>query len=587
MRLALAALIPAEILLTMTIVSSISAQEKSPAQQLNELYAAEWEFTLREAPTFASHLGDLRYNDRWTDISMAAIARRTDHQRQVLERLKAIDSQVLAPADRLNYVLYRKQLEGDLEEYPFHWWLVPLNQREGIQDENSLADSLRFRTVKDYEDWIARLRAFPAYMDQTIELMRQGIKEKIVQPKVVMRRVPQQIKRQIVERPEESLYFKPLKKFPDEIPAAEQARLKAAAAAAIQDGVVPAYRRFAVFFGAEYLPTCFDQVGAWQLPQGEKFYALRCRLFTTTPLTPDEIHAIGLAEVARIRAEMEAIQKKVGFDGTFQQFLEHLRTDKRHYYDTPEELMAGYLALCKRIDPQLTKLFRKLPRIPYGLEPIPQHMAPDTTTAYYRQPAADGSRAGTYFVNLYRPETRPKYEMEALSLHEAVPGHHLQIALATELENVPQFRKFTGFTAYVEGWGLYAERLGEDLGCYEDPYSKFGQLTYEMWRAVRLVVDTGMHHKRWTREQAIALFKENTAKTELDIVNEVDRYIAWPGQALAYKIGELKIRELRAKSEQRLGEKFDVREFHDVVLRNGAVPLDVLEQLVDEWLQVK
>jgi len=576
------------LLLTMTAAAQDKpAPEKSAAQQLNDLYAAEWETTLREAPTFASHLGDLRYNDRWTDVSLEAMARRHAHQKEVLAKLGAIDAGQLAASDRLNYLLYKHQTVTDVEEFPFRWWLVPLNQREGIQDENSLADSLRFDKVQDYEDWIARLRAFPAYMDQTIGLMRRGIEEKIVQPKIVMRRVPDQIQRQIVEQPEESLYYKPLKKFPDAIAAADQERLKEAAAAAIKDGVIPAYRKFHAFFTEEYLPACFDQVGAWQLPRGEEFYALRCRVFTTTNLSPDEIHAIGLKEVARIRAEMEAIQKKVGFRGTFQQFLESLRTDKRHYYETPEELMEGYMALCKRIDPQLTKLFRKLPRIPYGLEPIPQHMAPDTTAAYYRQPAADGSRAGTYFVNLYRPEMRPKYEMEALSLHESVPGHHLQIALATELENVPQFRKFTGFTAYVEGWALYAERLGEDLGCYEDPYSKFGQLTYEMWRAVRLVVDTGMHHKHWTREQAIAVFQENTAKTDLDIVNEVDRYIAWPGQALAYKIGELKIRELRAKSEKQLGDKFDIREFHDVVLRNGAVPLDVLEQLVDEWLKEK
>jgi uncharacterized protein (DUF885 family) len=561
-----------------------AAEKSALVQQLNELYAAEWETTLREAPTFASHLGDLRYNDRWTDVSLEAIGRRHAHQRDVLARLQAIDASQLPAADRLNYLLYRHQLETDILEYPFRGWLVPLTQREGIQDENSLADSLRFQTVKDYEDWIARLKAFPTYMDQTMGLMQRGIEERIVQPRIVMRRIPDQIKRQIVDDPTESLYYKPLKQFPDEISAADRERLQSAASAAIREGVVPAYRKFHQFFTEEYLPACFDEVGAWQLPRGDEFYAAKCRVFTTTNLTPDEIHAIGLAEVARIRAEMEAIQKKVGFEGTFQQFLENLRTDKRHYYETPEELLEGYLALCKRIDPELTKLFRKLPRIPYGLEPIPQHMAPDTTAAYYRPPAADGSRAGTYFVNLYRPEMRPKYEMEALSLHEAVPGHHLQLALATELEGVPEFRKFTGFTAYVEGWALYAERLGDDLGCYEDPYSKFGQLTYEMWRAVRLVVDTGMHHKRWTREQAIQFFKENTAKTELDITNEVDRYIAWPGQALAYKVGELKIRELRAKAEKQLGEKFDIREFHDVVLRSGAVPLDVLEQLVDEWL---
>jgi prolyl oligopeptidase len=577
----------ASTLAILVLMSSAPAQDKPLAQELNNLYAAEWQYTLREAPTFASHLGDLRYNDRWTDVSLAAIERRHEHQKDVLGKLQAIDAAQLTGADRLNYLLFKHQTETDLAEYPYRWWLVPLSQREGIQDENSLADSLRFQTVKDYEDWIARLKAFPAYLDQTMALMRQGMKERIVQPKVVMRRIPEQIKRQIVDDPAESLYYKPLKKFPDEIAAADRERLEKEAQQAIEGGVVPAYKRFLTFFEGHYLPACFDQIGAWQLPRGEEFYALRCRVFTTTSLTPDEIHAIGLAEVARIREEMEAIQKQVGYEGTFQQFLHSLRTDKRHYYETPEELMAGYLALCKRIDPQLTKLFRKLPRIPYGLEPIPQHIAPDTTTAYYRPPAADGSRAGTFFVNLYRPEMRPKYEMEALSLHEAVPGHHLQIALATELEGVPQFRKFTGFTVYVEGWALYAERLGEDLGCYEDPYSKFGQLTYEMWRAVRLVVDTGMHHKRWTREQAIALFKENTAKTDLDIVNEVDRYIAWPGQALAYKIGELKIRELRSQAEKQLGEKFDIREFHDVVLRNGAVPLDVLERLVEEWLKEK
>lgn len=568
----------------LAMAQALRGDDATVTRQFRELLDAEWEFTLREAPTFASHLGDKRYNDRWPDVSLAAIARRHEHQKQVLATLDKIDSEKLSATDRVNYLLFRKEIANGVERFPFHWHLAPLNQREGIQDESQLADALSFTKVKDYEDWIARLRSLPDYVQQTMELMRAGAKERIVQPKVVMRRLPEQIRKQLVEDPAESLYYKPLKKFPKEIPAAEQERLKRDATAAIRGQVVPAYRVFAKFFDEEYFPACLDEVGVWQLARGQEFYALQARQYTTTSLTPDEIHAIGLSEVARIRHEMEAIVRQVEFKGTFREFLVHLRTDKKFYYDSPDELLAGYLALCKRVDPQLTKLFRTLPRIPYGLEPIPQQIAPDTTTAYYRQPSADGLRPGTYFVNLYRPETRPKYEMEALSLHEAVPGHHLQLALQAELGELPPFRRYGGFTAFIEGWGLYAESLGEQLGCYEDPYSKFGQLTYEMWRAVRLVVDTGMHSKRWTREQAIEFFKENTAKTELDIVNEVDRYISWPGQALAYKIGELKIKELRERAKGKLGERFDIREFHDVVLRQGAVPLDVLEGIVDQWL---
>ena len=558
--------------------------ETPEEQRLEALFDREWETLLKQAPTFASFLGDDRYNNRWPDLSLAAIEARHLHQQSVLKELDGFNSSQLGPAALLNWKLFRRQLERELEEYPHRMFLVPLNQREGIQDESSLADSLEFNTVKDYDDWLARLDSFPTYMDQTIALMRLGVKERRVQPRVTMQRVPGQIRKQIVDDPTTSLYFQPFAKIAESIPTAEKNRLIAAAKDTISRKIVPAYTAFLNFFETEYLPGCFDGVGAWQYPEGQAFYALRARHYTTTNLTPAEIHSIGLKEVARIRQEMETVMKSTGFTGSLEQFFEFLRTDKRFYFDKADDLFREYLAVCKRIDPELPKLFRTLPRTPYGVEAIPAHMAPDTTTAYYRQPAADGSRAGTYFVNLYRPEVRPKYEMEALSLHEAVPGHHLQIALANELVGVPNFRKHSEFTVYVEGWALYSERLGSDLGLYRDPYSKFGQLTYEMWRAVRLVVDTGLHSQKWTRQQAIDYFKQNAAKAEHDIVNEIDRYISWPGQALAYKIGELKIRELRTIAEQTLGDRFDIRAFHDTILGQGALPLDLLEETVTQWI---
>lgn len=558
-----------------------------PAARLHALFAAEWERTLEEQPTWASTLGDRRYNTRWEDLSLEAIERSHQADRRVLQALDEIPLERLSPADRIHYRLFRRKYELRVAEYPFQWYLVPLNQRGGIQDAGDLADSLTFDRVQDYEDWLARMRAFPQHLEQTIALMRLGAERRIIHPQVVMRRVPAQIDRQITDDPRTHLFYKPFRTFPPTIPEAEQHRLAAAAEQLVREVIVPAYRRFRDFFVTEYLPACHPQVGVWQIPRGAELYALRCREFTTTELTPEEIHQIGLAEVARIRTEMEAIVAEVGWQGTFAEFLEHLRTDPQFYFDNPNDLLAAYRDVCKRVDPQLVKLFRRLPRMPYGVEPIPLHIAPDTTTAYYRPPAADGSRAGTYFVNLFRPEVRPKYEIEALSLHESVPGHHLQIALAQELEDLPAFRRYEGYTAYVEGWALYAESLGSELGVYQDPYSRFGRLTYEMWRAVRLVVDTGIHHDRWDRQRAIDYFAEHTAKTLHDIENEVDRYIAWPGQALAYKIGELKIQALRRKAQARLGERFDLREFHDVILRHGAVTLDVLESLVDDWLATK
>ncbi|HEX8286284.1 MAG TPA: DUF885 domain-containing protein [Pyrinomonadaceae bacterium] len=555
------------------------------AAALNRLFEDEWEWVMREAPTFASSLGDRRYNDRWTDLSLQAIERRQQHRLQTLARLERIDRARLAPADRLNYDLFRKDLRDDIEEFKFRFYLMPVSQGGGIQSADQLADRLRFQTVKDYEDWLARLRAYPAYVDQTLALMREGVRAKMLWPKVTLQRVPGQLDRQLALSPEESNFYKPFKNFPADIPEPDRARLRQQARAAVADGVIPALRGFREYFVKDYLPASFDQVGAWQWPNGAEAYAFLARRFTTTEMTPQQIHEKGLSEVARIRAEMQKVMAQVGFKGSLKDFFKKLRTDDEFYYKRPEDLLNAYRAVAKRIDPNLVKVFKTLPRTPYGVIPIPDTLAPDTTTAYYNQPAADGSRPGFYFVNLYKPETRPKWEMMALSLHESVPGHHLQIARAMELGEIPKFRRYGGYTAFVEGWGLYAESLGEDMGLYDDPYSKFGQLTYEMWRAVRLVVDTGMHFYKWDRQRAIDYFMDNAAKTELDVTNEIDRYITDPGQALAYKIGELKFKELRARSKAALGGAFDIREFHDLVLGSGAVPLDVLEGNVNEWIK--
>jgi prolyl oligopeptidase len=547
-----------------------------------------WEWQLRENPVFASRLGDRRYNDKWTDFGIDAIERRQQERRELLARLLAIDSSRLDETNRLNYDLFRRDLQNDIDGDRFRTYLMPVSHRGGVQTLEETAEGLRLQSVRDYEDWLARMDAVDGVIRETIGLQERGRREGYMPPRILMERVPAQIDTQLVENAEESPFFAAFSDMPDAIPAAEQERLRAEAARIIDETIVPAYRELSRYFADTYLPASRDSIGASELPNGEEYYEYRARVYTTTPMTPDEIHELGLSEVKRIRSEMQQIidelVDKQEFTGDFADFLEFLRTDPRFYYDTPEELFEAYLATAKRIDPELVRLFGKLPRMPYGLRPIPDNIAPDTTTAYYSSPAADGSRAGYYYVNLYRPEVRPKYEIEVLTVHEAVPGHHLQIALAQELENVPEFRRYSGFTAFIEGWGLYSESLGEELGLYEDPYSKFGALTYEMWRAVRLVVDTGMHYQGWTRQQAIDFFKDNAAKTELDIVNEIDRYIGNPGQALAYKIGQLKILELKEEAEQALGDDFDIREFHDQILGGGALPLEVLDVRMKTWL---
>ena len=543
-----------------------------------------WEWQLRENPVMASSLGDRRYNGSWADSSLGAIESRQEMQREFMQRLLAIDSSQLDDADQLNYELFRRDLMTDIEGFRFRDYLMPVNQRGGVQTLDEVAERIPLATIADYDDWLKRMASVANLIDQTMALQEEGRKRGYMPPKILMQRVPAQVAAQLVENAEDSPYYKVFRNLPDSIAAAEQERLRTSARAIIDDSIVPAYRKFSRYFNDSYLPASRDSIDASSLPDGKAFYEYRTRVYTTTNMTPDEIHRLGLSEVQRIRGEMQLIIDELEFAGSFEDFLQFLRTDPQFYYETPEQLFDAYLAICKRIDPELVKLFGTLPRTPYGLRPIPDNIAPDTTTAYYSQPAADGSRAGYYYVNLYKPEVRPKYEMEVLSVHEAVPGHHLQIALQMELGDMPDFRRYSGFTAFTEGWGLYSESLGYDLGLYQDPYSRFGALTYEMWRAVRLVVDTGMHYKGWTRQQAIDFFKANAAKTELDIINEIDRYIGWPGQALAYKIGQLKMLELRREAEQTLGDSFDIRAFHDALLGGGALPLEVLETRMHRWL---
>ena len=543
---------------------------------------SEWQRSIDENPLYASYMGDKSSNQDWPDLSEETLRIRQKKTRDVLREIKKIDSQKLSEENKLNHRLFLYNYERSVRGQQFDSHLLVFGQRGGIQLEHETAESLGFITRQDYLDWIARLEKLPNYIEQHITLARLGVERNVTAPRILMERVARQIQLQLVNEPTDSPFFNVFEEMPETID--DRSEIRDKAIQVISESVIPAYQKFSDFFVNEYLPASRTSIGVADLPNGYAWYENLARYHTSTELTPEEIHQIGLSEVQRIRSEMDKIIERVGWEGTFDEFLNFLRTDPQFYYETSEELLQAYLATSKELDPKIVPLFKVLPRMPYGIRPIPEESAPDTTTAYYMRPSADGSRAGYYYVNLYKPEVRPKYEIEVLSVHEAFPGHHLQIALAMEIENIPNFRKYSGYTAYVEGWGLYSESLGYDMGLYQDPYSEFGALTYDMWRAIRLVVDTGMHYKGWSREQAIDFFKENAAKTEQDIVNEVDRYLIMPGQALAYKIGQLKIMELKQKSKESLGEKFDIKEFHHVILGEGALPLDVLEEKVNDYI---
>ncbi len=563
----------------------LAASGDAAAERLHALFEQEWERDLADDPLLATYRGDPRYNDRWPDLAPEARSARRMADARVLLDLAAIPRIELAPADQLNHELFRHEYQGRVAVAPFQPEVWSISARGGPQTLNEVAEQMSFENTVDFEVWLRRLAALPRYLEQYTALLRDAAATGRTQPRVVMERVLPQLEMQLVERPEDSAFFERFREFPESVPQQDRQRLSAQARAIIAEAVIPAYRRFHAMFRDEYLPACRTTIGISDTPDGAAYYANRVRHHTTTDLGPAEVHALGLAEVARNREEMLAVMREVGFTGTLGEFFTYLRSDPRFYYQTPEELFRAYVYTAKMIEPELPRLFGRLYRTPFGVRPIPATSAPNTTTAYYNGPSQDGTRPGWYYVNLYRPEVRPKYEIEVLTVHEAAPGHHLQIALAQEMTDLPKFRRFADFTAYIEGWALYSERLGYDLGLYRDPYSRFGQLTYDQWRAIRLVVDTGIHRLGWTRQQAIDYFLANAAKTEADVINEIDRYISWPGQALAYKIGQLRILELRERARAALGSRFDLRAFHDAVLGSGAVPLDVLEAGIDAWIE--
>jgi uncharacterized protein (DUF885 family) len=552
---------------------------------LQALFDREWEWRLQENPLLATSIGDHRFDDKLPDVAPAASARRDQQTAGFLGELGKIDRNGLAPDDRINYDMFRTQLQERRDSYRFHEPLMPLNADSGFHTDFALmSKQMAFATPVDFDRYLARLRAFPKYMDDMIGLMREGLRTGMTMPKESLAGIETSITPLVTEDPAKSALFEPFASIPASFEAATRDRLASQGRAAITDHVTPSYRKFLDFMTKEYVPHARGTLAATALPDGQAYYAFLVKEFTTTDVTADQVHQIGLDQVKQIRAEMDQAIVKTGFKGTFPQFLQFLRTDPRFYPKTPEELLKAASYIAKRMDGKLPSLFTHLPRQTYTVAPVPDYLAPKYTAGRYNPNPPDGTEPGYYWVNTYALNTRPLYNLEALTLHEAVPGHHLQGAISYELTNLPNFRRYSYISTFGEGWGLYSEWLGLEAGFYTDPYSNFGRLTYAMWRACRLVVDTGIHTKGWTRQQAIDFLSQNTALSVHECTTETDRYISWPGQALSYKMGELKIRELRAKAEKALGAKFDVRRFHDAVLGNGSVPMPVLEQVIDGFI---
>lgn len=568
------------------------ATQQSKAQRLEALYEQYWEESLKLNPLQATFQGDPRYNDQLPDFGSKQFR---DEARAFTERwLKTIESvgpDGLSGQDLLSYEIFVRDAKNSLEGERFPGWMMPVNQMGSIPmfavQMGSGTGAQPFKTVKDYENWLARGNKLPQLIDTSIANMRDGMKAGVVQPRALMVKVVPQLDALIQDSAEKTMFWGPVANMPKEFSEADRARLTAAYRDMIEKQVMPSYRKLRAFINDEYLPATRDTYGIDRLPDGQAWYAYSAKASTTTDLTPAQIHDIGLAEVARIHGEIRKIMAETGFKGSLQDFFQFMRTDKRFEYASEEDLLKHYRGLEAKINERVPRLFSLIPKSPFEIRPVEPFRAKSAAGGSYMSPSEDGSRPGIFYVNTYDLPTRKTWDAEDLYLHEAIPGHHFQIALQQELTNLPKFRRFGGETAFAEGWGLYAESLGKDLGVYTDPYNYFGYLQNELWRAIRLVVDTGLHSKGWSREQVIKYMLDNSAESETQSTAEAERYIAWPGQALAYKIGELKIKELRARAEKELGPKFDIREFHAEVLKDGAVPLSILERKIDRWIAAK
>jgi uncharacterized protein (DUF885 family) len=576
--------------LFLAAVPSIHPQTAAPAsvdanrKALNEVFHDYWEDNLAHDPEFASSLGDKRYNDQISDFSVKAYNAGLAREQAFLMRLAAIDPTGLTGQEKISLNLLLRQFTEDQEAAEFKEWEMPVNQLGGIQTTYpELVSQLTFTTQKDYDDWIARLHQIPKAFDQVTANMAIGIDDHRLPPKYLMEKVLDQVKTMAAQKPEDSPFAQPLKNFPSAIKPLDRERIRQDTLAAIAHEVLPAYLRFARFLEVSYVPACRTDPGISALPDGQKYYQFLIRRSTTTDLTADQIHQIGLDEVKRDEAEMLAIAQKLGFVD-LASFRASLNANPKLKASSGDALLAAYKSYIGPMEAKLPQLFGRLPKARLEVVPVPDYLEKAMYPAYYDDGAPDGSRPGRLYVNEYHATDRNLYAIEAVAYHEGIPGHHLQISIAQELQDIPTFRKYEGYTAFVEGWALYAERLGKEVGFYQDPLSDYGRLQADMWRAIRLVVDTGVHSQHWTRDQMVQYFHDHSAIEETTIQTEVDRYIGWPGQALAYKLGQLKILELRDRAKTALGEKFDLRAFHDQVLDAGALPLDVLSDRIDAWI---